>query len=86
MSDSRKSLTNRLRSESLSFIQIHDSGNLVLNQSPREQRRVTRIGRNFAAGADQQYIHRLTLTRELALVVEDNSLDSGALSNEPQQP
>jgi hypothetical protein len=38
-------------------------------QSPGKQSRVARICRKFAAGADQQYIHRLTQTCELTFVV-----------------
>ncbi len=47
---------------------------------------MARICRQFTAGADQQHVHRLTQTSELALIVEDDGLDPGALGNEPQQP
>jgi len=47
---------------------------------------VARIGRQLSAGADQQHVNRFTQACEFALVVQHNSLDSGALGNQPQQP
>jgi hypothetical protein len=35
----------------------------------REKRRMAGIGRQFAAGADQQHVDRFAQTRELVLVV-----------------
>src|SRR5712692_2173889 len=70
----------------LQLVEIDHRRDLVLEQPAREQRGVARICRQFTAGADQQHVHRLTQTCELALIVEDDGLDPGALSNEPQQP
>jgi hypothetical protein len=47
---------------------------------------MTWIGRKLTAGADQQHIRRLAQTCELAFIIEDDGLDTGALGNEPQEP
>ena len=70
----------------LEFVEIHDRGNLVFEQSPRKQRRVARIRGQLAAGADQQHVDRFAQTCELALVVENDGLDPGALGNQTEQP
>jgi hypothetical protein len=48
----------------LEFLQICDGGNLVFKQSPRQQHRMTWVGRKFTAGADQQHVYRLAQTCE----------------------
>src|SRR5208283_2629277 len=67
----------------LQLIEINHCRNFVFKQAPREQRGVARIGRQFAAGADQKNVHRLTQTCELALIVEDDRLDPGTLGDKP---
>jgi len=47
---------------------------------------VARIGWQLAAGADQKGVNRFAQARELALVVQHDRLDAGALANQAEQP
>src|SRR5713101_1912906 len=70
----------------LELVEVDHRRNLVLEQPAGEQRGVTRIGRQLAGGADQQHVDRFAQTRELALVIQYDGLDPGALRDEAQQP
>jgi hypothetical protein len=43
---------------------------------------MARIGSQLAARADQRHVHDLAQARELTLVVQHDSLHSGALGNQ----
>src|SRR5216683_2333434 len=70
----------------LELVEVDHRRNLVLEQPTGEQCRVTGIGRQLAAGADQQHVDRFAQTRELALVIQYDGLNPGALRDEAQQP
>src|SRR5712692_6713142 len=70
----------------LELVEVEHGRNLVLEQPAREQRGMTGIGRQLAAGADQQHVDRFAQTRELALVIQYDGLNPGALRDEAQQP
>src|SRR5229473_1172251 len=70
----------------LELVEVDHRRNLVLEQPAREQRGMTGIGRQLAAGADQQHVDRFAQTRELALVIQYDGLNPGALRDEAQQP
>src|SRR6266851_1183474 len=53
----------------LELVEVDHRRHLVLEQPAREQRSMTGIGRQLAAGAHQQHVDRFAQTRELALVI-----------------
>ena len=59
---------------------------MYFEQATRKQRRVLRSGRQLATRAYQQHVHGLAQAGELALVIEHDGLDAGALGYEPEQP
>src|SRR6266851_6349926 len=70
----------------LELVEVDHRRYLVLEQPAREQRGVAGIGRQLAAGADQQHVDRFAQTRELALVIQHDRLDPAAFGDEPEQP
>ena len=62
----------------LKLVEIDCCGYLVLDEPAREQRGVAGIGRQLAAGTNQQHVHTLAQAGKLPLMVEHNCLDASA--------
>ena len=86
MSASRKSFNELAALGKLEVVEIDDCGYLVFEQAAREQRRVTRIGRQLTVGTDQQHVHGFTQACKFAFIVQDDGLDAGTFGDKPQQP
>ena len=72
--------------EQFESYRIYNRRHLVLQQPSRQQRRVTRIGRQLTARTNQQHIDCFAQARELTLVVQDDSLNARTSSDKTQQP